>query len=140
MAHAVLAGRAARAGVGERLHVESAGTDARAAMRVDPRAVSVCARRGYDVLPRKPRNVTARDFARFDAIFAMDAGNLRALQGLRPATFEGRLALLLSLVPASAVRELPDPYFGSLASFEQTLDLIEAAADALVRELPLPPA
>jgi protein-tyrosine phosphatase len=109
MAEAVLAAKAARAGVASRLRIASAGTKASAGTQVDSRALSVCVRRGYDIAPRRPRGVTVKDFARFDAIFAMDEGNLRALEALRPASFEGRLALLLSLVPACAVKEVPDP-------------------------------
>ena len=80
------------------------------------------------------RQVSADDFARFDLILAMDAANLGDLQRLRPAQAKGELDLYLRRF-GLAEDEVPDPYYGGSEGFEQVLDLLEQASDALLAEL-----
>jgi protein-tyrosine phosphatase len=130
MAEAVLRAKAQRKGIADRIDVASAGTSGgHAGQRADSRAVTVAARRGYVIAPRKARRVSARDFERFATMLAMDGHNVRALEALRPEGYEGRIALAL---PSG---DIPDPYYGSLATFEHVLDLIEVACDALMRDI-----
>ena len=109
----------------------------------DRRAIQAARRRGYDLTALRGRQVTASDFARFGWILAMDHSNLRALEAMRPDGYDGHLGLLLDLVPGAGVREVPDPYYGGLDTFEHVLDLVEQASAELVmrireraRELP----
>ena len=44
-------------------------------------------------------------------------------------------ALFLDLVPELGVREVPDPYYGGPAGFEEVLNLVERASEALVTQL-----
>ena len=73
----------------------------------------------------------------------MDLSNLRALELMRPAGYEGHLGLLLDLVPGVGAREVPDPYYGAPDGFERVLDLVEAASAELLARiragLPLAP-
>ena len=46
-----------------------------------------------------------------------------------------KLALFLQHAERFDDDEVPDPYYGGPAGFERVLDLIEDAADGLVREL-----
>jgi protein-tyrosine phosphatase len=130
-AEAVLRQKLAAAGLGEQVAVDSAGTGGwHVGDPPDARSQRHAASRGYDLSTLRARRVAEADFERFDLILAMDENNLADLQRLRPP--HGRAELRLF-----AGQPLPDPYGGGAAEFEQVLDLIEAAGDALTRELAL---
>ncbi len=101
----------------------------------DRRAIQAARRRGYDLTALRGRQVVPADFRRFGWILAMDLSNLRALEELRPPEFSGHLGLLLDLVPAIGVREVPDPYYGGADGFEHVLDLVEQASSELVKRV-----
>ena len=135
-AEGVFRSAAERAGIASRLFIDSAGTGKwHVGEPPDRRALSSAKRRGYDLAALRARQVTEDDFRRFGWIFAMDEGNLRELQALRPAEYEGHLGLFLDLVEGSALREVPDPYYGGPDGFEHVLDVIEQASTALVAHL-----
>ena len=132
-AEGVFRARAARAGIAGRVDVDSAGTgDWHVGHPPDARAVAAAARRGYDLAGLRARQVATGDFHRFGWILAMDRANLRDLSALRPRAFTGHLGLFLDVAPELGVREVPDPYYGGADGFEQVLDLIETASDALI--------
>ena len=127
---------AARAGLLDRLVVDSAGTHGyHDGEPPDRRATQAARARGYDIAPLRARRVERADFERFRWIFAMDEANLGELTRLRPRTFAGHLGLFLDLVPAVGIREVPDPYYGGPEGFERVLDLAEAASEALAVKL-----
>jgi len=126
---------AQRAGL-QHVTVESAGIFAHhAGQRPDPRAMQAASVRGYDLSRLRARQVTADDFTRFQWILAMDQHNLRALLSMSPKGYAGHVGLLMDLVDGAAVREVPDPYFGSRAQFDEVVRLVEAAAAALASRL-----
>ena len=98
-------------------------------------APAAAARRGYDLSPLRARQFDPADFKRFDYILAMDESNLAHLEARRPADYRGRLDLFLALAPALGRREVPDPYYGGERGFEEVLDLVEGAGEALLAEL-----
>ncbi|MCC6194870.1 MAG: low molecular weight phosphotyrosine protein phosphatase [Burkholderiales bacterium] len=115
---------------------DSAGIFAgHAGQRADPRAVRAARARGYDLTRIRARQVTAADFARCQWILAMDESNLRALAAMSPPSYAGHLGLLMDLVDGSAIREVPDPYFGAPARFDEVVNLIESACSALAARL-----
>jgi protein-tyrosine phosphatase len=135
-AEGVFRARASRAGLADRLEIDSAGTgDWHVGQPPDRRAIAAAASRGYDLGSLRARQVVVSDFHRFGHIFAMDRANLRELASLRPRSFEGQLGLFLDVAPSLGVREVPDPYYGGADGFEQVLDLIEHASDALIARL-----
>src|SRR5690349_2620926 len=89
----------------------------------DPRAISAATARGYDLSAIRARQVTSADFARFDWILAMDESNLDALASMAPPEYAGHLGLLMDVFPHAAVREVPDPYFGASAKFDEVVRL-----------------
>ncbi|MCW2291859.1 protein-tyrosine phosphatase [Pseudomonas sp. BIGb0408] len=134
-AEAVLRQRLQQAGLAERIEVDSAGTGGwHVGKAPDPRTLEAASRRGYDLSGLRGRQVSADDFSRFDLVLAMDGANLRDLQRMRPAQARGELDLYLRRYDL-AVDEVPDPYYGGTEGFEQVLDLLEQASDALLIEL-----
>lgn len=134
-AEGVFRHRAQQAGLAERVTVDSAGTsDWHLGKAPDGRSAQAAAARGYDLSSLRGRQVQPEDFARFDLILAMDHDNLSHLQKLRPAGSGAELDLFLRRYQL-ALDEVPDPYYGGADGFEQVLDLIEQASDALLAEI-----
>ena len=113
------------------LHLDSAGTGPWHVGEAPYAPMQKAARaRGYDMSDLRARQLCAADFDRFDLILAMDAGNLRAAEGCRPASAGAELRLFLHGLGPDAV---PDPYYTH--DFDGCLDLIEEGARALLAEL-----
>lgn len=123
------------AGLEDCVQVDSAGTgDWHIGKAPDSRTRQAALRRGYDLSMQRARQVEAADFQRFDLILAMDKSNLRNLEALRPGDARADLDLYLRRFDL-ALDEVPDPYYGGEDGFEQVLDLIEQASDALLVEI-----
>jgi protein-tyrosine phosphatase len=115
---------------------ESAGThDYHVGMPPDRRAIAAARRAGIDISADLARHFVAEDYLRFDRIFVMDRSNLAAVDRLRPAAADVRARLVMELVPDYGLIDVPDPYYGGDAGFVRVIDMLEAAAAALVREL-----
>lgn len=132
---------AQEAGLSGGLQIESAGTsDWHVGEMPDRRAWAEARRRGVE-LEDTARQFTARDFARFDRVLAMDASNLAALREIAPdAKARGKIHLLREFAPGGedaplADLDVPDPYFGGERGFEDVFDLIEAACEGLLERL-----
>ncbi|SDG80019.1 protein-tyrosine phosphatase [Pseudomonas benzenivorans] len=134
-AEGVLRHKLRASGLEGRIEVDSAGTgDWHVGKAPDSRTRLAAQRRGYDLGALRGRQVSAGDFVRFDLILAMDSSNLQHLQRMRPASSAAELDLFLRRY-GLALSEVPDPYCGGEEGFEQVLDLIEQACDALLVEL-----
>lgn len=117
------------AGLQGRVAVDSAGTAAwNEGLAPDLRSQRHALRRGYDLSSLRARGVVESDFRRFDWLLAMDDDNLADLERMRPEGVQTRLRLF-------AAAPIPDPYQSGPAGFEQVLDLVEQASNALVAEL-----
>jgi protein-tyrosine phosphatase len=136
-AEGVLRDRLQRAGLQQRVAVDSAGTlDHHAGEPPDPRAQRHAALRGYDLSTQRARAVRAEDFSHFHWVLAMDEDNLAWLQRRAPPGSTARIGLLMPHARRFAgVQAVPDPYYGSAAGFERVLDLVEDACDGLVARL-----
>lgn len=136
MAEGVLRTLARDAGVLPRFLVSSAASHPNCVGQpVDVRARIATERRGFVIPKRTARIVSEHDFARYRWILAMDHYNLDTVTRMRPDRYAGHLGLLGAIDGQVPPREIADPYFGSLAGFDQTLDQIEACCAALLRKL-----
>ncbi|MDH2434945.1 low molecular weight phosphotyrosine protein phosphatase [Pokkaliibacter sp. MBI-7] len=134
-AEGVLAKKITQQGLGRRFQVDSAGTAAyHTGESPDRRSCRAAARRGYDLTPLRARQVMPSDFEEFDVILAMDHANLSSLKQNCPAQLQHKLGLFLHYHPDS-IEEVPDPYYDGESGFELVLDLVEVAADALIKDL-----
>ncbi len=123
------------AGLLGQVEVDSAGTgDWHIGKAADTRTRRTAQLRGYDLSQLRGRQVSAMDFQAFDLILAMDQSNLKHLKTMQPANAKAELDLFLRRY-ALALDEVPDPYYGGEDGFEQVLDLIEQASDALLNEV-----
>jgi protein-tyrosine phosphatase len=156
MAEWVLKARVAEAGLGGRVAVDSAGTGGwHEREGADPRTVRVLARHGYQSR-HTARQLKPADLARRDLVVALDSGHLRTLRvwaadlesraagngngAIGEASGPGHLAqlrLLREFDPAADPDRLdvPDPYYGSLAGFEECLAMVEDAMPGLLSHI-----
>ena len=134
-AEGVFRHRARQAGLTD-LQIDSAGTAGwHVGKAPDPRSVAAAQRRGYDLSALRARQVLVTDFDHFDLVLAMDRQNLAELKSLAPRGTKSSLGLFLDYAGRAAFREVPDPYYGGDAGFEQVLDLVEQASDGLIARL-----
>jgi protein-tyrosine phosphatase len=123
----------AEAGLASAVTIESAGTGAYHVGELpDPRTRAAAKRRGFSLTSRA-QQFTAADLERFDLVIAMDRSNLRHLQQLAGGRTAPSLHLLRSFDPtAPANADVPDPWYGGDAGFEEVLDQCERACAGLL--------
>lgn len=100
----------------------------------DQRATAAALKRGYDLSTQRARAVSDDDFENFDLILAMDQSNLDNLRARAPGKSHAHLGLFMEYAQ-DWPREVPDPYFGGEAGFEQVLNMLEAASQGLLDHL-----
>jgi len=131
MAELVARARLNGAGFGP-LHSAGARAHPKLGEAIDARAAAALLRHEYTPQKKwRSRRVQVEDFERFDLILAMEAQNLADLRALCPAPLQGKLRLLLDFVPGLEGQDVPDPYFGPAAGFDQVLALIERGVKGL---------
>lgn len=124
-----------QAGLSAQIKVDSAGTgNWHVGHPPDERMTQAAARRDIDLTPLRARQVAPKDFEQFEHIFAMDKRNLRDMQRLAVGK-PYQPQLYLDLVFPGEGREVPDPYYGGEDGFEEVLDLVTAANQALMQRI-----
>ena len=128
--------REAAAEEGLDIEVDSAGTGSwHVGQPPHPEGVAAGARAGLHIEGRA-RKVTAADFDRFDIILAMDRANLRDLFRLAPAKeAQARTRLYRTYDPSAESDEVPDPWGGPEAGYDETIRIVRAAAGGLIAEI-----
>ena len=144
IANVVLRRALERAGLAERVEVESSGTgDWHLGHPMDRRAAAALAAAGYDGSEHRAQQFTERWFAEHDLILAMDQSNYRDIAALAPdeETAKERVRMFREYDPHAeyADLEVPDPYYGGDDGFAHVLRIVERTsaglADALVEHL-----
>ncbi len=140
-AEVVLRAQLSKAGLADRVAVDSAGTAPwHAGKDMDARARHALSRRGYPAPVHAARQFQAVDFTGRDLVIALDAGHLARLGQLArlaadPGDAAASLSLLRSYDPAAVAAgelEVGDPYYHGEPEYELALTQIEAACVGLV--------
>ena len=136
-AEGVVRARIEAAGLGDVVEVDSAGTgDWHIGCSPDHRAIATAAAHGVDIAGLRGRQLSSRDFVAFDWLLCADRDNLRNVRALAPdAAARDKAVLLLDWAGVEPDGEVPDPYTGGPEHFEQVWELLERAADGVVRRL-----
>jgi protein-tyrosine phosphatase len=135
-AEAVFRSYVEKAGLGEHIQIDSAGThDYHVGDAPDARAQRAARQRGYEMSMLRGRQVEVEDFDRFDYVLAMDNLNLVTLERMRPEDAQSHLGLLLDFARNHPEHEVPDPYYGAGDGFERVLDMVEDAAQGLLQHI-----
>jgi protein-tyrosine phosphatase len=124
------------AGLVGMIQIDSAGTHAfHSDEPPDRRAQAAALRRGVDLGDIRARRVSEDDYAQFDLILAMDEDNLAVLNERANEGSRSSVHLFLEFSESSRETEVPDPYYGGTAGFERVLDIVEEAAEGLLRHI-----
>lgn len=111
----------------------------------DSRTIEAAARRGYDLSPIRARKFIPEAFEDAALVLAMDREHYRRLHPQAPEGRRDRLFHFMDFAPDTAPDasakpglerlDVPDPFYGTEADFELTLDMIEAGAEGILRAL-----
>ncbi len=127
MAHVVLEARIDEAGLGDRVEVTSSGTGGwHVGNPMDRRAAATLTAAGYDPTRHRARQYDATSAGSVDLLLAMDHDNLEDLGGVSP-----RVMLFRDFDPVGTGGDVPDPYYGGDAGFEEVLTMVERTSASL---------
>lgn len=136
VAEGVFRAKLAEYGLEHDFEVDSAGTAAwHSGNPPDSRMIKAAANRGIDISGLRARKVTMDDFHQFDFILAMDYENLNNLQEIDPGIGKAQLGLYLEYAQDYQDKEVPDPYYGGDEGFNTVINMVEDAAEGLIKSL-----
>jgi len=136
MADVVLSEHVERAGLAGTVTVASCGTgDWHTGQPMDDRAAATLAAAGFDPTRHRARLFDRGWLDRNDLVLAMDEQNLADVRADADADHEGRVRLFRDFDPVGTGGEVPDPYYGGAAGFEEVLAMVERTSAALVSAL-----
>ena len=123
-------------GLTDEIELDSAGTGGwHIGKPPDKRATKAARTRGI-TLEGEGRRISREDFDRFDLILPLDRENLVNVLALAPDEEAREKVRLLREFDAEAVGagdlDVPDPYYGGAAGFENVLELVERASRGLL--------
>ena len=117
---------------------DSAGTGGwHVGNKADPRMRNTALKRGI-FIESIARKIELQDFQRFDYILTMDNSNLEEVNSLSEKVNDNNKSLIrpiLSYASRTDLIEVPDPYYGGDAGFDNVLDLLEDSIEGFIREL-----
>jgi protein-tyrosine phosphatase len=135
MAEVVLRDQLAKAGLANRVVVDSAGTgDWHVGGRMNDRARRQLARGGYDGEAHRARQIDPSWLSERDLVLAMDSANLRDLRAMAPADEASRIRLF-GEVGGLGGQDVPDPYYGTDADFASVHAMLESGMARLAAQL-----
>lgn len=106
--------------------VDSAGTaNYHIGEAPDKRTIKNAKKHGVDLSSLRARQFSVNDFDEFDAIFVMDKANLGNVLNLAKNNLQkNKVRLLLTAFGDGRLQEVPDPYYGDEALFEEVFQLV----------------
>ena len=139
MAEVVLRERLGESGLAERVEVASAGTsNEEEGNPIDRRARAVLAENGYPVPHHRAHQVAPGELARYDLALAMTRQHARALRRraeLDDSASSAEIRLWREFDHSAAGApdlDVPDPWWGGIEDFHDTLAVVESGADGVV--------
>lgn len=133
-AEAVLRHEAAKQGLD--LETDSAGTHRyHIGDSPDRRGIQVAQAHGVDMGGLKARHAIAKDFHDFDLVVAMDRGHFEELREIEPDNAAGELVLFSDYCSAHPIKDVPDPYYGTLADFEHTFTIVQDGVNGIINAI-----
>lgn len=117
--------------------VDSAGTaNYHVGSSPDHRMIAIGKQFGTPIHDLKGRQFCAKDFDDFDLIFAMDQSNEKNILKLAPSPEASKkVRLILNELHPGSNQQVPDPYYGSMADFENVYVLLDTLTEAVKNNL-----
>ena len=132
MGEFILKDLAAKAGLADRFHIESAATSTEEIGNpVYPPARRKLAQHGIDCAGKTARQLTAADYGRFDLLLSMDRANIRNMTRICGGDPQGKIHLLMEYTGHPG-REVADPWY--TGDFDATWDDVLAGCQGLLQQ------
>ena len=133
MGEFILKDLAAKAGLADRFHIESAATSTEEIGNpVYPPARRKLAQHGIDCAGKTARQLTAADYGRFDLLLSMDRANIRNMTRICGGDPQGKIHLLMEYAGHPG-REVADPWY--TGDFDAAWDDVLAGCQGLLRKI-----
>lgn len=119
------------------IDVDSAGiSDEEQGNPIDYRAVTMLRGAGYIVPEHRARQITPFDLDDFDLILAMTHSHFKAVERMAERSgrmlLPGQLRMYRSFDAEGSSADVPDPWYGDLSNFRETLETVEEVTARLV--------
>tara|TARA_Y100001968_G_scaffold239365_1_gene222798 strand:+ start:2500 stop:2973 length:474 start_codon:yes stop_codon:yes gene_type:complete len=118
--------------------VDSAGTGSwHIGKKADYRMRIAAKRRDIKILS-KARQITSKDFEKFNYIIAMDDSNYRNINDLKNRKSSSDFASIKKIQNFRSIfdeQEVPDPYFGGDEGFDHVLDILEDSVSGFLESI-----
>tara|TARA_E500000331_G_C17262307_1_gene715780 strand:- start:574 stop:1047 length:474 start_codon:yes stop_codon:yes gene_type:complete len=135
-AEGLLISKVSAENVSHKFEIDSCGThDYHLGHSPDSRTQEAAALRGINLSDLRSRKIKLSDFKYYDLILVMDKLNENFLMNLCPNEYHYKIKLMLSYLPDYPIDEVPDPYYGGEDGFDQVLDILEEAIEALYEDI-----
>ena len=135
-AEGLLISKVSAENVSHKFEIDSCGThDYHLGHSPDSRTQEAAALRGINLSDLRSRKIKLSDFEYYDLILVMDKLNENFLMNLCPKEYQYKIKLMLSYLPDYPIDEVPDPYYGGEDGFDQVLDILEEAIEALYEDI-----
>jgi protein-tyrosine phosphatase len=117
--------------------VDSAGTaNFHVGEAPDTRSQKNALKNGVDISMLSARQFSEKDFSEFDMILTMDESNYNNVIALAKSDADkNKVSLILSHIETIKDIEVPDPYFGGEAGFQQVFDMLDEACEVIADKL-----
>ncbi|HWY13173.1 MAG TPA: low molecular weight protein-tyrosine-phosphatase [Bacteroidia bacterium] len=115
------------------LIIDSAGTsDYHIGQAPDTRTVANAKKNKIDLSSLRARQFVQKDFDLFDKIYVMDKSNLQnVLKLARNDADKQKVDLFLNILHPEQNMEVPDPYYGGEAGFQNVFEMVWKASKKL---------
>ena len=102
----------------------------------DQRSIAVAKRYNIDITTQRGRQFSAKDFEDFDLIYVMDNSNKENVLALAENDFQKeKVKLILDEIFPGENVDVPDPYFGGNAGFENVFKILDEACEQIAQRL-----
>ena len=125
-------------GLTEAFIVDSAGTGSWHVGKKADFRMRIAAERRYIKILSRARQITSKDFDKFNYILAMDDSNFRNIKDLKNRTSSTDFASIKKIQSFRSVfnvQEVPDPYFGGDEGFDYVLDILEDSVNGFLESI-----
>lgn len=120
-----------------KVFVDSAGTGHwHVGDEPDKRSVAVGRKYKIDITAQRGRQISAKDFDDFDMIYVMDNSNKENVLALAENdSHREKVRLILDEIFPGENVDVPDPYFGGNAGFENVYKMLDEACEQIANRL-----
>ncbi len=117
-------------GLSDKIYVDSVGTHGfHQGEAPDPRTIAVAEEDGINIKFLRARKITAKDFEKFDIIYAMDHGHYEELHQLKPSDATCEIEMYLE------TGDVPDPWYGEKEDFYIMYDIIKERMPHIIKSI-----